>query len=567
LNAISRFETAAKIPSPRLAETWNKLSPLTKESYLFLTSFSEAQFDDGLALAKRGGFKHVLLGQESWCKSAGHDEVNEKHFPGGLPALARTFKKFRENGIDVGLHLLGASIDNNDPYLTPIPDKRLVKDATAKLASSIDAATSSVFVEATPQDFAAADGGYMGKGTVMQIDDELIAYDARTTTAPFTFTGCQRGYMGTHAAPHSSGATVRHLARSFGYFMHDMDTTLLNEVTSNFARVANACNTGMVYFDGSEELQGEQWHYNAKLLKAYFDKLARKDILIQASSHSNYAWHIVSRSASADGHGDLKGYLEERSSGFPYFHDGGMPLDIGWYYGYDPSSTPDMYEYILGTTIGYDSSMSFQVSVDAAKKHPFTGEILDLISRYEKLRLSGRVPEEMKARLRVPKDLQGKAPEVANRPTNERQDYRLLQKNGKDIFQRVVYEPWKQSDKNGADVAWEATVTTGPALIGVQLQAFNGERDQVISNPWVEIDGKRTAWNTDIGEGQYLFIWPGEPVKLYGLPLSEPKIGGVGPLIELPAGKHQISFGCDKGDGLPYRVRLTMQTPEHYVIP
>ena len=78
-----------------------------------------------------------------------------------------------------------------------------------------------------------------------------------------------------------------------------------------------------------------------------------------------------------------------------------MPLDIGWYYGYDTSTPLDMYEYVLGATIGYDSSMSFQVSVDAAAKHPFTGEILDLIQRYEQLRLSGRVPEEMRRLLRI----------------------------------------------------------------------------------------------------------------------------------------------------------------------
>ena len=93
----------------------------------------------------------------------------------------------------------------------------------------------------------------------------------------------------------------------------------------------------------------------------------------------------------------MKGYLDERSPGFDYLARNGMPLDIGWYYGYDPAATPDMFEYVLGATIGYDASVSFQVSVDAAAKHPFTGEILDLISRYETLRLSGHVPAEMKS--------------------------------------------------------------------------------------------------------------------------------------------------------------------------
>ena len=41
-------------------------------------------------------------------------------------------------------------------------------------------------------------------------------------------------------------------------------------------------------------------------------------MLLQASSFSHYSWHILARSASADGHGDLKGYLDERSPGFDY---------------------------------------------------------------------------------------------------------------------------------------------------------------------------------------------------------------------------------------------------------
>ena len=49
-----------------------------------------------------------------------------------------------------------------------------------------------------------------------------------------------------------------------------------------------------------------------------------------------------------------------------------MPLDIGWYTVYDPTTTLDQYEYILGATIGYNSSMSLQVSPTTGVKHPFT---------------------------------------------------------------------------------------------------------------------------------------------------------------------------------------------------
>ena len=131
-----------------------------------------------------------------------------------------------------------------------------------------------------------------------------------------------------------------------------------------------------------------------ELHKAFYDKLDNKDMLLQASSYSPYSWHILARSASADGHGDLKGYLDERSGGFDFLARDGMPLDIGWYYGYDPTSTPDQYEYILGTTIGYDSSMSFQVSCAAAAS-PVVSIIAATGTRYLRKRLAGVSPKNI----------------------------------------------------------------------------------------------------------------------------------------------------------------------------
>lgn len=480
MEVMERFEAAAGLPSPRPGGIWNKRSPGIKRSYLFITRFKESQMEPVLALARRGGFDMILMGQESWAKATGHYEINTDHFPDGLKSLARTFRRFQEEGFHAGLHFLGPSIYPPDPYLTPVPDPRLVRDASALLAADVNENTGVLLTAAAPTDFPTEDGGYLGDGTVVQLGNELISYGARSLDTPFGFLQCQRGILGTRATAHEKGRPVRHLKRSYGYFLFDMDTTLLDEVSSNFARVANACDIDMIYFDGSERLQGEHWYYNPRLHKAFFDKLARKDILIQASSYSHYSWHILARSASADGHGDLKGYLDERSPAFDGMKRNGMPLDIGWYYGYDTSCTPDMYEYILGATIGYDSSMSFQVSLDAASKHPFTGEILDLISRYERLRLSGRVPEAMRALLRVDPALGGvKTPEERAGLLDMRREYRLVKKDGNDVFQRVVYGPWHEiTGTETAACSWPVRVTDGPAAVGVQFHVQPG--------PWLE---------------------------------------------------------------------------------
>ncbi len=473
--AVERFETLAGMPSPRPGGAWNKQSPWVRRSYFFLTDFRESQFDEALALARRGGFSTILLGQESWCKTTGHFEVPTDRFPDGLSGLARTVERFRGAGFNVGLHFLAASIYEPDSYLTPVPDRRLVTGAETTLAAGVDAKQTTLSTETLPEGFPAEDGGYMGQGTVLRIGDELIGYGTRSVQSPWGFSQCRRGHLGTRATAHRKGERVAHLVRSYGYHLYDLDSTLADEVAKNFARVANACKVDMLYFDGSERLQGDHWYYNARLHKLFYDKLENRNVLLQASSYSHYSWHLLARSASADGHGDLKGYLDERSGWFETFSRDGMPLDIGWYYGYDPMATPDMYEYVLGATIGYGASLSFQVSVAAAAQHPFTAEILDRIARYERLRLSGRVGEAMRNRLHIDPVLGGeKTPDQRAALADRRRDYRLVGQPGAEAFQRVVYTPWRELPGEGAAEPWQAVVPEGGARVGWQVHALGG---------------------------------------------------------------------------------------------
>lgn len=472
--AVERFESAAGIPAPRLGGAWNKQSAAVKRSYFFLTDFRASQYDDALAIARRGGFSTILLGQESWARGTGHYEVDRERFPGGLDGLRQTIDRFHGAGFGVGLHFLGPSVYPPDPYITPVPEHRLVTGPSTTLAADIDAKASFLPTVAPPSAFPAADGGYEGDGSVLRVGDELISYGSRSLTDPAGFRDCRRGHLGTRAMPHRKGERVAHLSRSYGYHLFDMDTTLLGEVAANFARVADTCGIDMVYFDGSERLQGDHWYYNARLHKAFVDALRNRNLLLQASSYSHYSWHLLARSASADGHGDLKGYLDERSPGFDSMSGDGMPLDIGWYYGYDPESTLDQYEYVLGATVGYDSSMSFQVSVAAAARHPFTGPLLDLIARYERLRLSGRVPPDMKARLRIDASQGGPRPEAErDRRIESRREYRLVGPEGREAFQRVVYMPWHEG-RADTPATWTETLANGPARLGAWVHARPG---------------------------------------------------------------------------------------------
>ena len=580
-NVVPEFQVAAGIPSPRLGGVWNKTTPQVRESYFFLTSFKESQFDEALAIAKRGNFKMILL-LCTWAKTHGHYEINRANYPDGIESLKRTFDRFNAEGIKVGLHFLAASIDAPDAYITPVPDKRLVRGARVTLAKDIDAKTNFIETTEPPTGFPATETKpYTESGRTLWINDELIYYNTVSLEKPYGFTGCKRGHFKTKALNHAKGTPVDHLVRAYGYYMYDLDSTLADEIADNFAKVGNAVNLQMVYFDGSERLQRpedgrDHWYYNAKLHKIFYDRLNNRDkILFQGSSTSPYSWHQLARTASADGHDDLKAYLEERSGGFAtYYRNNCYPLDIGWYYAYDKKATLDMYEYVLCATIAYNSSMSLQVSVDAAKAHPFTGEILDMIRKYDDLRLSGRVPQKLREYMQMDPVLAGlKTEEQRNALLDKRKDFRFVTKDGKEGFQRVVYSLWH--DVAPADTAtfeWEFEVKNGKALIGMQIQAKADPKatpDKTVVQPRVEFDGKTITLPLTLTQGQYGTVWPNEPVVQYGQPLPEGRYfkESKGSALELPNGKYKIRFATAEPLKLPVRVRVTQTPEEFHVIP
>jgi len=449
---IDAFEKAADLPNPHPAGAWSKISPLAKRDYLFITNFGEKDTEDLIRWAKRGDFPMILIGGESWSVTSGHYDINTNFFPGGLASLKRTFERLRAAGLRVGLHFPAAAVYVNDPYVTPKPDPRLFKDAWAELAEDVDEKATFIPTTAPPEGFPAEDGGYTGKGTCIQIGDELICYSELRLEPPYGFAGCSRGYHGTTPAAHSKGAPIAHLMRSYGYYLYDLDSTLADEVIGAACRTINAVRADMLYFDGSELLQGDHWYYNAKMHNAYYRRLANKDTFIQASSYSPYSWHMISRMASADGHGDLKKYLDERMPWFADYAANLMPLDIGWYYLYDPETTADQFEYILQKALGWGATISLQSNPQNLREHPEAEAILDLISTYSRLRRSGLVPEETRKLLRE-----------AGR------EYRLLKNPLR--LQRIVFGPWQVVaglGKEGAEFQIEPAMDR--VRLGVQIR-------------------------------------------------------------------------------------------------
>lgn len=593
-SSVQKMQVFANIPSPRLAGGWRGDSPYLHQSYFFLTSFSADQYDQALEFAKRGGFKQILLDENSWTASNGHYEINERRFPKGLPQFRQIIEDFNREGLRVGLHFLGASVDSNDPYMTPVPDDRFVTGFQTNLAEDISDDPNPVPILTTDDatTFPVGEDPYMGSGQIVRIDDELFEYKRRDTKGLYE---CTRGVYGTKVSKHKAGAKVVHFTRAYGYHLPDLDTDFIDEIASNFAKTVNQLPIEMLYFDGSELLQrpgegGEHWYYNARLHKAFYDKLTNKNMLFQASSCSPYSWHMIARNASADGHDDLKAYLEERSGAFDPEHLTESFLDVGWYYAYDRNSTPDMYEYCLGATIGYDASFSFQTSIGPAMLHPFIGEILDTIKAYETLRLSGRISDEMRKNFLIDSSLAGrKSVEERHALLDKRKEYHLeTAENGTQYFRRVIYPLWKNvgsstnehggttvndAVKNDGSFVWEFEVET-PVHMGFQVHFKEEEaaEDAVLENPCVTISrvvgdsvdnvGQMTA-QTSLKRGQYVFMTPDKNTTVYGMPLKEPHDLNIStPKLRLEPGVYRVEFVSKSEGALPVRVRIPLYTEE-----
>ncbi len=555
-DAIDAFEKAAGLPNPHPGGTWSKQSPWTKQSYLFITRFGEQDVDEVIKWAKRGGFSTILILGGSWSRSHGHHEINRDMFPDGLPSLQRTVAKLRQAGFRVGLHSLAAAVYLNDPYVWPRPDPRLFKDAQAELAADVDEKADFIPTTRPPESFPAEDGGYLGKGTFIQIGDELIHYGQLRREPPCGFGDCERRACRTGAGSHRKGAKIGHLLRSYGYFLYDLDSTLADEVISNVCKVANAINADMLYFDGSERLQGEHWYYNAKLQSMYYERLRNKDTFLQGSSYSHYSWHLISRMASADGHGDVKGYLDKRMSWLAGYTGNLMPLDVGWYYVYDPEVTADQFDYILQKCLGFGASVSVQTNPQRLRDHPEMGPIFDLVSTYEGLRRSGKVPAAIRKLLREPG-----------------REYRLLRNPLR--LRRVVYGPWQEvRDLDGKQNVWTVEPAMEGSRLGVQIRcgpmlddvkAPAAPDEPLLVEPELMMGQRRVVFPVTLRQGERLVWFPGEPPEIIPARQGERrKLANVQP-VELIA-RQKVTFATTGPLAVLTKVRLVQDCPEEQLV-
>jgi len=463
---------ADELPKSAIGGPFALGQAINQGSYVFnFSDLSEDKVDEWIALCKTLGMNQIDFHGGSSFRF-GDCLPNPKTYPDGLASLKAVIDKLHAADIAAGLHTYAFFIDKKCPWVTPVPDPRLAKDATLTLAEALNAEGNNVRVTEATDAMSTITGFFVRNSVTLQIDDELITYTGIDKQAPYGFTGCQRGAYDTKAAPHLAGARVHHLKECFGLFVPDPETTLLAEVAAKTAEAFNTCGFDMIYLDaldGEDILGGSQngWHYGSKFVYEIFKRLDRP-ALMEMSTFHHHLWVVRARLGAWDhptrSH---KKFIDIHSQANEQVRRNFLPGQLGWWAfktwtGPQGEPTfPDDIEYLMGKCLGTDTGFSL-MGIDPSNIGTVAAlpRLASIIRRYEDLRYSGKVPDTVKEKLRVIGD-----------------EFRLVGSLEEGWhFQPVRYDRHKVTGATGPDHAWKVTNKFAAQPAKFRIEAFMGAR-------------------------------------------------------------------------------------------
>jgi hypothetical protein len=410
LGVIERLELTYGLPHLTLGGEWFRTSGALREPYLF-TDLTARNADRVIEFARRGGFGYVLVFSGVWSTSDGSYPINRRNYPRGAADLKAVADRLHAAGLKFGLHLLSACIARNDPYVTPVPDRRLAVARTFTLAADIDEKAAEVPIDASPAGMETVDS-YATRGCDLWIDDEIITYRGYTTSEPLKFTRCLRGRLGTRRAAHKAGATVRYLHRLYWRYLPDPHTDLLGEIAARIARLVNECGADMLYFDGGEAMNilGRGWHDSHWIQRELARRLKREVLITGSGGNGGFGWHTHMRGVANDGvYNRTKRYLDEHKvpQRVDIYHRNLAAAEMGWLNirPWDlshPPTQPDEWEYFCLKALAYDAPVSLHMHARFFDGNGRAGECLDIIRRYQRARAAGNFAPRLLAKLRKP---------------------------------------------------------------------------------------------------------------------------------------------------------------------
>jgi len=399
LETIGEIEVAEGLPHPMLDGEWGKVSPTSRLSYL-IVSFGEADLDEVLAFAKKGGFRYVY--HPGPFRTWGHFQLNPEQFPEGDESLKRCVERAGREGIRLGLHTLTGFITTNDPYVTPVPDPRLARMGSTTLTGAIDEGTTEIGI-ADPQPF-------RNRQTLATaiIGQELVQYGSVPAAEPWKLLGCQRGAFGTKPAVHPAGADIGKLAdHEYRTFYPGIDNGMMDEMTNSLVELFNHTGLRQMSFDGLEGLStyGYGEYARNRFVKQCFDGW-KPEVITDASNLLHYLWHVNTRmnwgELTQSAKADVDTY---RVNNCQYFEDNLFPTAMGWWrFGgaaldWEATRLADI-EYLLAKCAGWNATHGLAAQPGDFQNHGHGEDCLRMVKMWDEARYAGAFSDAQRAKLR-----------------------------------------------------------------------------------------------------------------------------------------------------------------------
>jgi hypothetical protein len=397
LQHISEIELAENLPHPMINGTWVKESAETGRAYL-ISDFTENNIDTMLAYTRRAGL--ISLYHEGPFQSWGHYILDPVSFPQRNASMKRCVEKADKLGLRIGVHTLTTFINTNDPYVTPVPDKRLALTGSSSLRGDIEAMTKDIPV-GTNEYFNNTKANTLH---AVKIGDEIIRYRDVTSVPPFILTDCQRGAFGTVPSSHLKGEPVGMLM-DYPYEVFFPNFDLQQEIAGNLARFFNETGVSQLDFDGHEGCYSSgQGDFG---MQAFADKVYRETshTLVNGTSRSShYYWHICHYWNWGEpwygGFRESQG--DYRLDNQPLLERNYMPNMLGWFL-LSSTTLPEDIEWMMARAAGYNAGFALVARSKSLRENPSTGQLLDLIRIWQEASRNRIFSEDQIERLKDPK--------------------------------------------------------------------------------------------------------------------------------------------------------------------
>lgn len=554
LERIGKIEVERGLPHPMYDGEWGKTARSTMRSYL-ISNFSEDELDWILDKAEIAGFKYIYHSGPflDW----GHFDWDPKFTKSGDEGVKKMVEKSKARGVGMGIHTLSNFLTTNDPYVTPVPSKHLLKQGILEMQEDIDAVQTEIRIKqsdlfAMPMTLNA-----------LHVDDELITYgNAETKGDEMLLTGCTRGAFGTKASAHAAKSELFKLW-DYPYKTLFPDIVLQDKFADRLSEIFNKTGLEMISFDGLEGCMytGQDDYATARFVSRFYNAL-KKDILNDASNLNHYMWHIHSRMNWGEPWGEAMrtGQVENRIKNQDFFRRNLFPRMLGWFLirlsekNFECSTLEDL-EWALSESAGFDAGYAMSINTRTLRRHGQIDQLLSTIREWDRLREKNVFTEDQKQRLKDPST-----------------EWHLEKKdeNKYDLYPLFISKPYRcnlaemqPGQPGGSDWAW---TTPYESRYKIRLKV---EGDGTIKDPSFTTPEGVIKFPCEISDGQYLLLsFDGKAQvtdKNYNV-LKEVIPQGK---AFLPKGSSAVSFSCllTSEDAPEVVVRyITQGEPERIVV-